>query len=246
MKRVVFLGMMILVLSSCIRSKKVEQNHHYESEDLIIEKVSEHVYRHVSYLNTESFGKVLCNGMIVIDGKEAIVFDTPTTDAVSKELIHWIKDTLESEIVAIVPTHFHDDCLGGLAEFHRTNIPSYAANRTIELARLHEMTVPQNGVDDRLALKVGGKEVELAYFGEGHTRDNIVGYYPNENVLFGGCLIKELGANEGNLADANPSEWANTVKSVKKQYSDVRVVIPGHGKPGGKELLDYTITLFDQ
>src|SRR5690606_14830020 len=115
MKPIVFLWMLVFALSSCIGSEKVEQNHHYESEDLIIEKVSDHVYRHISYLTTESFGKVVCNGMIVIDGKEVIVFDTTTSDAVSKELIQWIKDTLESEIIAIVPTHFHDDCLGGLA-----------------------------------------------------------------------------------------------------------------------------------
>lgn len=136
------------------------------------------------------------------------------------------------------------DCLGGIAEFHRTGIPSYAVNRTIDLARFRESEVSQNGIDGQL--QVGRKEVALAYFGEGHTCDNMVGYFPRERVLFGGCLIKELGANEGNLADANLSKWANTVKKSKKQYSDVQVVIPGLGEPGRKELLDHTIGSLNQ
>jgi len=59
----------------------------YESENLSINKISDHVYQHISYLNTESFGKVACNGMVVINGQEALVFDTPSDDASSQELI---------------------------------------------------------------------------------------------------------------------------------------------------------------
>jgi len=59
----------------------------YESENLSINKISDHVYQHISYLNTESFGKVACNGMVVINGQEALMFDTPSDDASSQELI---------------------------------------------------------------------------------------------------------------------------------------------------------------
>ena len=40
---------------------------------------------------TESFGKVACNGMIVVDDDEAIVFDTPVNNEVSEELLKWLK-----------------------------------------------------------------------------------------------------------------------------------------------------------
>lgn len=62
--------------------------------------------------------------------------------------------------------------------------------------------------------------------------------------MFGGCLIKEINASKGYLGDANVQAWAATVKKVKKAYPNVKTVIPGHGEIGGKELLDYTITLF--
>ena len=71
-----------------------------------------------------------------------------------------------------------------------------------------------------------------------------MGYFPDEQILFGGCLVKEIGASKGNLADANTQAWASSVKKIKLLYPNVKIVIPGHGKPGGVELLDYTIGLF--
>ena len=68
---------------------------------------------------------------------EAIVFDTPTNDKTSEELIKWIKETLNCQINAIIPTHFHDDCLGGLKAFDENDIPSYAYFKTIELAKVN-------------------------------------------------------------------------------------------------------------
>jgi metallo-beta-lactamase class B len=57
-------------------------------------------------------------------------------------------------------------------------------------------------------------------------------------------MIKALNASKGNLADANEAEWSNTVSEVKRKFRSAKVVIPGHGDPGGIDLLDYTIELF--
>ncbi|WP_370895394.1 subclass B1 metallo-beta-lactamase [Chryseobacterium gossypii] len=216
----------------------------YKTDNLMVIKLSDHVYQHISFLNTESFGKVSCNGMIVNDRNEAVIFDTPTDDKSSRELISWIKNSLHSRINAIVATHFHEDCLGGLKEFHNNNIPSYASNKTIELAKDKGFNVPDHGFDGILTLKAGEKPVSVEFFGEGHTRDNVIAYFPDEKVMFGGCLIKETGASKGYLGDANVKEWPATVEKIKARYPDVKVIIPGHGKTGNRKLLDYTIELF--
>jgi metallo-beta-lactamase class B len=57
-------------------------------------------------------------------------------------------------------------------------------------------------------------------------------------------LIKELEATKGYLGDANIAQWSNTVERIKEQYPNIKIVIPGHGAIGGKDLLDYTIQLF--
>ncbi len=201
---------------------------------------------HVSYLATKSFGKVACNGMVLIDDKEAIVFDTPTDDSVSLELIRWIEQDKKASVKAVVINHFHIDCLGGLQVFHERNIPSYANNLTIDLAKADDAILPQHGFDGSLELQVGKQTVINTHFGEGHTKDNLVSYVPQEEVLFGGCLIKSLKSGKGNLADANTDEWSNTVRKIKQAYPTLKHVIPGHGRFGGADLLDYTVAMFEK
>ncbi len=216
----------------------------FQSKDLIVTQISKNAFEHTSFKQTQDFGYVPCNGMIVRNNNEAIVFDTPTNDSIAAALINWVKQVLKCKIKAIIPTHFHDDCLGGLKAFHENGIPSYANFKTLELAKANNMTVPQNGFTDSLTLQVGNEKMIAQFFGEGHTKDNIVCYFPSENVLFGGCLIKELEASKGYLGDANVAAWSSTVEKVKKAFPNVKCVVPGHGEFGNRKLLDYTIQLF--
>lgn len=216
----------------------------YTSERLSIRTLSENTFVHTSYLQTNDFGKVACNGLLVRSGNEVAIFDTPTDDPSSQELIRWVKEVLRCKIIAIVPTHFHNDCLGGLAAFHAAGVPSLANEKTIELASQNQMTVPQKAFAGSTNLLLGGKDVLIRFFGEGHTRDNVVAYFPSEHVLFGGCLIKELGASKGFLGDANVIAWSETVHKVQVAYSQLKIVVPGHGESGDSKLLDYTQQLF--
>lgn len=216
----------------------------YNTDNLIITRVAENSFQHTSFLQTNDFGNVPCNGLIVRKGDEVIVFDTPTNDKSAEELILWIKETLHCKVNAIIPTHFHNDCLGGLKIFDDHGIPSYAYSKTIELAKENDYVIPQNSFSDSLILKVGDSKIIARFFGEGHTRDNVVGYFPDDRILFGGCLIKEIDASKGYLGDANEAAWSGTVEKVKAEYPEVTLVIPGHGEYGNKELLDYTINLF--
>ncbi len=237
----IFRFVILLLFLGC-QNRKPEN---YISEVLEVHKISDRVYRHVSFLDTDSFGKVSCNGMIIVNGGEAVVFDTPTTATASTELIDWIVNSLNCKIIAILPTHFHSDCLGGIATFHERNISSYAHKRTIEYANENIKNTPKNEFETQLELMVGGKKIIAEFFGEGHTKDNIIGYFQEEKVIFGGCLIKSLNAQKGYLGDANVKDWSSTVRKLKAKYGGARIVIPGHGKVGGIDLLDYTINLFE-
>ena len=218
-----------------------------QSDQLEITQLKPGIYQHISYLNTESFGRVPCNGMVFIDGKEAIIFDTPTNHEASAQLIRWVEQELKTEIKAVVITHFHEDCLGGIEVFHQANIPSLANQRSLEILKSKEAPIlPQRSLGDQDSIRIGQSWVQLRYFGEGHTRDNIVGYIPTKKTLFGGCLIKETGATKGYLGDANTEAWPNTVAKIKSTWPELKIVVPGHGKSGGAELLDYTIKLFGQ
>ncbi len=216
----------------------------YQSDQLKIEKLAEHSYRHISYMNTDDFGKVSCNGMVVIDAGQAIIFDTPVSEKAAQELIEWIRNERESEIKAIIPTHFHYDCLATLDIFHTQGIPSYAYTKTIELARSSGLPVPQNGFDGRIDLPLSQNMVRVEFFGAGHTMDNVIGYYAPDRSLFGGCLIKSLQAGNGNLEDADVEKWPATMEKIQQTFSEAAIIIPGHGKAGDLELLEYTKEMF--
>lgn len=218
----------------------------YQTNNLTIQKLSNHTFVHTSYLDTQDFGNVPCNGMIVLNHDEAIVFDTPVDNESSAELINYVTKELKSNIKAVIPTHFHEDCFGGLEKFIGYGIPCFASNKTLVLLKLKNanFNMPVNAFEGSLTLNIGDKKVYAEYFGEGHTKDNIIGYFPDDHVIFGGCLIKELDASKGNLEDANIKDWSKTVEKIKQKYASAKIVIPGHGESGGTELLDYTINLF--
>lgn len=236
--RIISISLLFLLTILGCRSKKAL----YQSENLIIRPVSGNTFTHETFLNTETWGKVGCNGLIYIKNNEAIVFDTPTDNRTSNELIEWIAK--RAKIKAVIINHFHVDCLGGLKAFHEANVPSYANELTLSLAQKDNVITPQHSFKDSLILIIGQTKVINCYFGEAHTKDNIVSYIPSEKTLFGGCMIKSNGAAKGNLADANINEWSKTVQNVKTAFSDVKYVIPGHGNIGGIDLLDYTIQMF--
>ncbi len=245
MIKYISLVLISLFVSGSKPTQTADTSKNTESQTLVVQKIAGHVYQHISFLQTQSFGRVGCNGMIVYDKNEAVIFDTPASNSASVELIDWVGKNLKCKVKAVIPTHFHADCLAGLEEFHKRGIPSYAHKATIKMAELRHHAIPQNGFDHLLGLKVGDKKVFARYFGEGHTKDNVIGYFPGEKVVFGGCLIKEWGAGKGNLEDANVQAWSATVAKLKEKYPDTKFVIPGHGKAGGTELFDYTIRLFE-
>jgi metallo-beta-lactamase class B len=246
MKYILSLLILSITITSTVAqtSAKFKPKEVYKSGNLTITQIAKNSFEHTSFLQTHDFGNVPCNGLIVRNGNEVIVFDTPTNDSASEELIKWIKETLYCKINAVIPTHFHDDCLGGLKAFHKNEIPSYAYFKTIEFAKKNNFVVPKNSFRDSLILKVGNENIIAKFFGEGHTKDNVVGYFAGDNIMFGGCLIKELNAGKGYLGDANVADWSATVEKVKKDYPDVKIIVPGHGQYGNKKLLDYTIKLF--
>lgn len=239
MKIMLHATLIIIILIGCKPNNQAYNV--YDSKSLKIEQISKNVFRHVSYLDTKNHGKYPCNGMIYLKGTEAIIFDTPTNNKASIELIKWIGN---KTIKAVVATHFHVDCLGGLKEFHDKGIESFATHQTITLAKEDDKTPPLNGFNKFKTFNIGNEIVYAKYFGQGHTKDNIIGYIPSEKTLFGGCLIKHINAPKGNLADANTDEWSQTVAKIKLEFPEIEKVIPGHGENGGIELLDYTIKQF--
>jgi metallo-beta-lactamase class B len=217
------------------------------SDDIELIKLTEKAYAHVSVSEMTGFGKVSSNGLVLVDKGEAFLFDTPVTNEQTKTLVTWIADSLHAIVTTFIPNHWHADCMGGLKYLHRQGVKSYANQMTIEIAKEKRLPVPKRSFSDSLLLKLHEMYVSCFYLGGAHSVDNIVVWIPSEEVLFAGCMVKDAQSKElGNLSDAILEEWIPTVKKVTVKFPEAKIVIPGHGQIGGKEILTHTIELLQK
>lgn len=214
------------------------------SDDIFLVRLTDRTYLHQTAAQTKNWGKVWANGVLLIDEGEAFMFDTPWNDEQTEKLVTWLADSLQVKVTTVVPNHWHEDCMGGLDYLHLKGIKSYASQMTMDIAREKGLPQPQNGFKENLVLRLNDMEVECFYPGAGHATDNIVVWIPSEKVLFPGCMVKDLESTGlGNFVDGDVHTWPATVNKVIGKYPDAKIVVPGHGKPGGFELLIHTHNL---
>jgi glyoxylase-like metal-dependent hydrolase (beta-lactamase superfamily II) len=77
----------------------------------------------------------------------------------------------------------------------------------------------------RLTLHRGEREIQLLFFGRGHTGGDVVVYLPREKLLATGDLIT---AGLPYMGDGYLLEWAETLAAVEQL--DFEVILPGHGE----------------
>lgn len=96
-------------------------------------------------------------------------------------------------------------------------------------------TPPTTTLAKRLTLHRGGREIQLLYFGRGHTGGDVVVYIPKEKVLVTGDL---LTGGLPYMGDGFFTEWVETLEYLKAL--EVEIVLPGHGAAfEGKERIDH-------
>lgn len=213
------------------------------SANMYAVKLTENVYEY-TFLMPE-IENYPANGILYVSNGKALVIDTPGHDSTSNRLIDWINNYLKADIEGVVITHWHRaDRIGGLNAFHERKIKSYALDMTIKTAKEKNLPVPENGFKDSLELNLNGKKVLCKYLGAGHTKDNIVVWLPEEDVLFGGCLVKGADSKDiGNTKDADMEAWPVTIQKVIDEYGSAKIIVPGHMDYGDKRLLTNTIEL---
>jgi metallo-beta-lactamase class B len=214
------------------------------SNDIVLHPIAEGVWVHTTFSDVPGYGRVPANGLVVIDGREAMLIDLPWTDELTAVLCDWIAMSHGATVTTVVPTHFHEDCMGGLAEAHRRGVVSYGLDQTIEIAKQRGLPVPKVPYHDGITVRCGRATAVVTYFGAGHTTDNVVVWLPKQNVLFAGCLVKSLDSNSlGNTKDGDLAAYPATLRKVQAAYPQARIMVPGHGDWGGPGLIEHTLRL---
>ena len=143
-----------------------------------------------------------------------------------------------------ISTHFHEDRTNGIEELKSKDIKTYTTVKTDELSRANGYERAEFLLDKDTFFTIGQYKFQTFYPGEGHAPDNIVVWFPNEKILYGGCFIKSNEATDiGNLSHANINEWSNSIKKVQKNFNNPKFVIPGHDGWTSTKSLKHTLKL---
>lgn len=206
------------------------------------------VWVHVSTWRFDDGTVYPSNGLIVRDGDGLLLIDPAWGEAATVALLTAIDAQIGRPVRRAIATHFHDDRVAGTSVLERRGITVQGTPRTRQLAEKADNAVPAGTLaglaEVGSAVPLG--PVEVFYPGAGHTEDNLVVYVPEAALLYGGCAVHEaVRENAGNTEDADLRSWSDAIRRVQTRYPDATMVVPGHGAPGGPELLDHTIAIVD-
>lgn len=195
-------------------------------------------------LNGEPFP---ANGLYLVTPAGVVMIDTPWDTTQFQPLLDAIKVRHNSNVLVCIATHSHDDRTGGLEFLRRKGVKTYTSRATDEISKSRGNKRAEFLFDDDTTFTVGNSSFQTVYGGHGHTEDNIVIWFEQDRILYGGCLVKSTEATDmGYTTDADLAAWPTTIRNIKKKCLRPRYVIPGHQDWRDNNALDHTLMLLDE
>ncbi len=232
-------------------------------DNLSIEELDTGIYRVIHAWPWPS------NSLVVLMSDSTLLLvDTPYTPEGTQRLLLWAKTQFKVSGIKAIVTHYHIDRMGGVPALLEEGIPVYGSNETAQLIEekgndsvrkmadwvkepairetyRHLWMEPPSILfpqEKGLLLGFGKETVEVYYPGPGHTPDNLVVWFSDRKLLFGGCLINRSD-KMGNLTEADLDSWEKSIQTLMKRYKP-QWVIPGHGGESfhfSSQLLPHTL-----
>jgi metallo-beta-lactamase class B len=182
--------------------------------------------------------------MYVVTNDGVMLFDTPWDTTQFQPLLDSINYRHHKKVIACIATHFHEDRTGGLEYYQMQGVETFTTRLTDALSARKRGKRAEFLLDNDSVFHVGQYTFQTFYPGPGHAPDNIVIWFPNEKILYGGCLIKSTEATDlGNLSDANVNEWANSLLKIQEKFGKPEYIIPGHNSWNSNKSLEHTLRL---
>ena len=185
-----------------------------------------HVFR---YGNHQAMFVVTKDGVIATD---PIGYGRP--QAVTT-YVDEIKKVTDKPIKYLIYSHHHYDHIAGGQPFKDAGAKIIAHKRARErLAILKDPAtpLPDETMDKKRTLKLGGTTIELSYLGLNHSDSSIVMRLPKEKLIFAVDFLPVGSVPGRGMIDFYPLEAENSIKQVLAM--DWERLIPGHPGPGGR------------
>jgi glyoxylase-like metal-dependent hydrolase (beta-lactamase superfamily II) len=203
------------------------------------------------------------NSWIVESKNGVVVIDTQRTLTEAKNLKDEVKK-INKPILGVIITHPHPDHIGGTGVLldGTGNVPIYATQAVFDIMkndtgglialakRFHgndyadQVVLPDRIVNSGGNVTIDGIIYSLKDIGPGEAGDMTLIYLPSQKLLFTGDVVN----NEmiPFLAEGRSIDWIKQLEYIIQNYSDAKVLFPGHGQSGpAKILLDKQLNYID-
>jgi glyoxylase-like metal-dependent hydrolase (beta-lactamase superfamily II) len=174
--------------------------------------------------NTAVF--ITANGVVIVDAKNP---------GWGKPILDKVKELTPKPVTTLINTHTHGDHVSGNVEFPAT-VDFIAQENTKTNMEKMPIFKEHNGVGmakrtfkDKMTIGKGADQVDLYYFGPGHTNGDAWVVFPALRTMHAGDIF--AGKNLPLVDGANGGSVLHYPESLNKAYKGIRgvdVIINGH------------------
>jgi len=146
-----------------------------------------------------------------------------------------IRKITQAPIKYVIYSHHHYDHIAGGKPFKDAGATFIAhKNAQAHLARLKDpdVVLPDQVVDERSTIELGGTRLDLLYVGRNHSDNSLVMYLPKEKIIFAVDFLWLGTIAFRDLPDGFIPDWFDSLDRVLAL--DWERMIPGHPGPGGR------------
>jgi cyclase len=225
MKRAVILGLMVAAGAASVAVKAYQQPQQQGPKVVEVDKLQPNLYvLKGGGGNTAVF--ITGGGVVVVDAKNP-GWGTPILDK--------IKELTNKPVTTLINTHTHGDHVSGNVEFPAT-VEVIAQDNTKANMEKMDIFKQNNGrgmakktFKDKMTIGKGADQIDLYYFGPGHTNGDAIVVFPALRTahlgdLFAGKGLPLVDADNGGSVVNYPS----TLNKVHAGIKNVDVIINGH------------------
>ena len=187
------------------------------------------------------------NSAAFVTGDGVVLVDTKLAGW-GQPLIDAIGELTSNPVTMIINTHTHFDHVSGNVEFPATvdivaheNVPGLIddwngvtglGSAPASVFTNGDRGKPTRTFSDRLRLASGAEQIDLYYFGPGHTGGDTWVVFPALRVMHAGDMFAGKGVP---IMDKNNGgsgvEYAQTLQNAYRTVTDIDTIITGHSTP---------------
>ena len=197
-----------------------------------IEKVKDNLYIITGSSDLAAFSGG--NTAVFITGSGVVLVDTKLPGW-GPRILELVKTVTNKPVTTIINTHSHNDHSGSNETFAAKVESVVQENTLTNMTRMPEFSgskaqfLPKKTFKDKLVLGKGSDEIDLYYYGRGHTSGDAFIVFPALRTMHSGDLFaqKQLPLVDS-MAGGSILAYSGTLAKAAAAIRNVDTVIPGH------------------